>query len=447
MLTCADVCSIHVNTPTGVAGAKAMEGADSGKLHGSVYSDALSEVKHFLNSPTGMPKGKIVEMHAKLKAMAAQPLDDAAIMHPGQPWGALEMMRQSKVNARSRARAQRHAPGHANLSAEAQQQQQPAAGGAGNYSEHAYVWPASTPFAFKGWKDSVQAKPWVELLEAGEFSPSTLAQMIPPSYQVADAWMVEVKRSKPTWLRALYLGIGSMETAGAHAEQNPDFAEARAYLGESYRLKANPIAARCLAVSAPTPEQAARNFSAAWDAAVAVPVLVSASPAPVLPFSASPASLPPSLPSPPPSTSALKVSGSRETLLVALASEICSFYLEVGYARHLDAFLEKIDAAAVGAVPAVVKTSETVLFAKATRAMQKKECKVMRTIIASSRFPTFFDTGRTQIASLWLTCAVIDEEAKLGHPLSSVERHRVRVSKEGEVSKNIGPFKGTILPH
>jgi len=309
-------------------------------------------------------------------------------------------MRQSKVKAR--------------------EEQQ---GGAGvPFTEHAYVWPASSPFAFEGWKDSDQAKPWVELLEDGEFSESTLAKSYPPSYQISKVWMDELRRAKPTWLGSLYLGIGSMEMAGGQAQQQPDFTEGRAYFKESFHLKKNPIAARCLAVSAPTPLEAASNFSTAWDLAVTA--------------SAS------ALPSSP--SSSLKPSGLMETLLIALASEICSFYLEEGYGKHLDAFLAKVDAAAVSGG---VKTSETVLFAKATRAMQKKDCKTMRSIIASSRFPTFFDTARTQLASLWLTCAVIDEEIKLGHSLNSVERHRVRVSSAGDVSPNIGPFKGKILPH
>lgn len=139
-------------------------------------------------------------------------------------------------------------------------------------------------------------------------------------------------------------------------------------------------------------------------------------------------------------------------LLIPLAGEIASFYLAEGYAARLDAFLAMLESgvgagAGAGGIPESVKTSETVLFAKATRAMQKRDCLAMRSIIESSRFPTFFDTARTQIANLWLTCAAIDEEAKLGRPLTSVDRHRVRVSKAGQVSKNIGPFAGTILPH
>ena len=180
----------------------AMEGANPEALHGDSYSDALDEMKTFLDSPKGMPKEMILEMHTKLKEMAAQPLHDADIMHPGQPWGALEMLRQSKAANGEQARE--------------------------------FVWPASAAFAFDGWKESPQAKPWVELLEVGEFSPSTLSLQYPPSYQVSEAWMTLVGHSKPSWLRSLYLGVAAAENAGTEAQQQPDFAEARAHFEESY---------------------------------------------------------------------------------------------------------------------------------------------------------------------------------------------------------------------
>jgi hypothetical protein len=41
--------------------------------------------------------------------------------------------------------------------------------------------------------------------------------------------------------------------------------------------------------------------------------------------------------------------------------------------------------------------------------------------------------------------AAFDAEAKLGRALTPIDRHMVRVSKEGMVPEHIGPFVGTIL--
>lgn len=373
----------------------AMEGADAGALHDPNYTRALEAVQEFLDlEDRGMPLAEIQRMDARLREMAGAPMDAAAIITPGTPWGALEELRLAAAAAGGRVPSAHAASGHRLANA--------------------------TPFAYPGWQDAPEARPWVELLEDGEFSSATLALAVPPSFQTDGPWLVLVSRSRSSWLRSLLLGIAEAEHAGGQAQQQPDFAAARASFAQSYALQPNPVAARCMAVSAPTATQAATNFSTAWALALALPA----------------------------------AQPRREELMVALAAEICSFYLGLlpssalpsGVAgRELDNFLRSINDG--DAVPAAVKHSDNVLFASATRAMDHGNCTAARAIISSSRFPTFFSGPRTQLASIWATCAAMDEEARLGRPLTSVDRHRVRVGTSAQAPANIGPFAGTILPH
>lgn len=55
-----------------------------------------------------------------------------------------------------------------------------------------------------------EAQPWVELIQTGTFSETTLSRL-PISYQTTDRWFNLLKQSVEkfgmTWLHALYLGI------------------------------------------------------------------------------------------------------------------------------------------------------------------------------------------------------------------------------------------------
>jgi len=100
-------------------------------------------------------------------------------------------------------------------------------------------------------------------------------------------------------------------------QQKPDLVSARESFARSLELKPNPIAARCLAVSAPTATEAAGNFSLAWQYARE------------------------------------QASNSTE-LLTSLSSEIAGFYLsspklEAGLdpGSELDAFLAQLEDAGV----------------------------------------------------------------------------------------------------
>eukprot|EP00040_Diaphanoeca_grandis_P036779 m.236262 g.236262 ORF g.236262 m.236262 type:complete len:794 (-) comp33683_c0_seq2:399-2780(-) len=361
-----------------------MTGADADKLHAEDYRTAITEVQTFLNGDTGMPTAEIDRMHNKLKMMAAQPLASSAIMSPGMPWGALEELRK-EIEAKTSSSS---SPMQPSLSSRLS---------------------PSSPFAFDGWKNVVAVRPWVELLEVGEFSEATLASPM-TSYMLEGAWMTLVRKSKPTWLRSLLLGVAEAEHAGGMAQQHPDLTLARDFFSESFKLKANAIAARCLAVSSPTQAQAAVNFSAAWEIAKHLPE-------------------------------------SAITLQVALAGEVCSFQLARSddtetAGTELDLFLASLHDA-----PPQVQTSDNVVLAKISRSLAKKDCASVRSLMQSSRFPTFYTGPRTTLASMWVTCVAIEKEKELKRPLTSVERHNVRVSDQALPPHNIGPFAGIILPH
>jgi hypothetical protein len=58
--------------------------------------------------------------------------------------------------------------------------------------------------------------------------------------------------------------VAAAEHASGEAQQHPDLKLARKYFYESYQLKANPIAARCLAVSGNNATEAGIKFEEAW---------------------------------------------------------------------------------------------------------------------------------------------------------------------------------------
>lgn len=251
----------------------------------------------------------------------------------------------------------------------------------------------------------------MELLETGNFSNATLALAVAPSFQIDALWEGHLRAAADTWLRSVLLGVAAAEHAGGSAQQHPDLAPARAHWAHSHKLRPNAIAARCLAVSAPSAGEAAQWFAVSWQLALSHAV-------------------------------------GNIDLVVALANEICGFHLQQiaggnsSAGPALDAFLASVETE--GAVPARARQADGVLFAKASRAVATRACDEARAIINSSRFPTFF-SARSSIADLWVTCAAHDAEVKLGRPLTPIEQHLVRVSDAGTVPAHIGPFAGKIL--
>lgn len=52
-----------------------------------------------------------------------------------------------------------------------------------------------------------RGRPWVELLEQGQFSAKTLALARPPSFQLRGPWTELLKAANSSWLSELLLGI------------------------------------------------------------------------------------------------------------------------------------------------------------------------------------------------------------------------------------------------
>jgi len=104
-----------------------------------------------------------------------------------------------------------------------------------------------------------EMQPWLELLTTGVFSADTLNHL-PVSYQTTDRWMNVLQKSMDkqgmTWLHALHLGVMLTERG------NID--EPKALFTKSMALKANPLAARNLAVLCTSQEDAWTYYQQAW---------------------------------------------------------------------------------------------------------------------------------------------------------------------------------------
>ena len=120
----------------------------------------------------------------------------------------------------------------------------------------------STPFMFTK-EMNLELQPWMDLLNNGTFSEESLKRT-PLSYNLEPKWIELLEKSgqqnSMTWLHHLHLGIYKTET-GAVEEPIQHF-EA------SLQLKANPIAARCLALLQSNYLDAIPYFSQAWDLAI-----------------------------------------------------------------------------------------------------------------------------------------------------------------------------------
>ena len=198
-----------------------MTGADADALHGVSYATARNAVKRWLNGQggnstatgTGMQADEIRTMDAYLKKMAGMPLAAGDIMTPGMAWGALEEARRKSRLTETAA------------------------------------------FTYPGWDKEPYVQPWAELLHDGRFSNHTLALAYPPSYQTDPEWVEILLASEakhPSWLHPLLIGIAEAEHAASESAPYPDFKRARELFAKSMDRKPNAIAARSLAVTAPT---------------------------------------------------------------------------------------------------------------------------------------------------------------------------------------------------
>jgi len=178
----------------------------------------LGEIDTWIRSENGMQTEKFKALDTFFQKYASVPVTEMIV--EGQPWGALEEMLLGQ--------------------------------------------PLAPGLTFTLPKDNTtitywEMQPWLELLTTGAFSAHTLNNL-PISYQTTDRWMQLLQKSIDqqgmTWLHALHMGV--MLTERGNIE------EPRALFAKSMALKANPLAARNLAVLCTSQEDAWAFYQQAW---------------------------------------------------------------------------------------------------------------------------------------------------------------------------------------
>jgi len=187
-------------------------------VRGEDYNAALGEIDTWIRSENGMQTEKFKALDTFFQKYASVPVTEMIV--EGQPWGALEEMLLGQ--------------------------------------------PLAPGLTFTLPKDNTtitywEMQPWLELLTTGAFSAHTLNNL-PISYQTTDRWMQLLQKSIDqqgmTWLHALHMGV--MLTERGNIE------EPRALFAKSMALKANPLAARNLAVLCTSQEDAWASYQQAW---------------------------------------------------------------------------------------------------------------------------------------------------------------------------------------
>lgn len=191
---------------------------DDSILRGNDYSAALSEIDNWIKSDSGMKKEVVDDIDSFFESIAT--VEPTEILVTGQSWGALEELLLKKQLA----------PG--------------------------LKFTLSTDVTTVEYQE---AQPWIELIQSGTFSETTLSRL-PISYQTTDRWLAVLEQSVEkfgmTWLHALFIGI-------CYAERG-DIEQPKELFKLSLKLKPNPIAARCLAVLSSTQEDAWPFYELAW---------------------------------------------------------------------------------------------------------------------------------------------------------------------------------------
>lgn len=190
---------------------------DVSVLRGKDYQAALDVVDNWIQSDEGMPKDEVSKWDSFFEKHATKA--PSKILVRGQPWGALEEMRLG----------------------------------------HQLVDGLTFTLPALGETGYDEAQPWVELLQDGTFSESTL-ELYPVSYQTTDGWLALIETSAEkfgmTWLHALHLGINYAERGSSEKAQE--------LFAQSMKLRPNVIASRCIAVHQSTPEEAWPHYLQAW---------------------------------------------------------------------------------------------------------------------------------------------------------------------------------------
>lgn len=320
-------------------------------LRSDHYQGALDIIDHWMKSPHGMPK-EVVNKYDKFFQKYAT-VAPSEIIVKGQPWGALE--------------------------------------------EQLLGVPLAKGLNFQmpdaGTLNAKEVQPWVELLTQGTFSAETLSKL-PLSYQTTDRWLAVLEKSAATfgttWLHALLLGIAYTERGAIDLPKQ--------LFAQSYALKPNPIAARCLAVLSSTIDEAWPHFQTAW--------------------------------------SVLHADFTQDTdayhrVTLNLITEISFFLQQNLWYPEMAAFVNDV-------------LSHNYMYDYEVDSFLTMQSKVLLNnhqyseaadLLSSHCFPTYAK-ARDDLMSMWNNAMMGVAEQQAGHPLTKVEKHQARMSHP--VPDNIG---------
>lgn len=185
------------------------------------YSIPLREVQAFIDGTPSLSTTNLSDMQSFLKHWSSVSPRATQIVHTGKPWGGLqELLTGRKL-----------APG--------------------------LIFSVPKRPTDPGFDE---ARPWWELASAtGTFSPSTLVST-PLSYQTRPEWEVALRKSGDahgyTWLHHLHLGVILIDRGSITAGELE--------LNESMALQPNVVAARNLALLAPSSDVRVARYATAW---------------------------------------------------------------------------------------------------------------------------------------------------------------------------------------
>ena len=195
--------------------------ADKKTMQDIDYNVPLREVQAFIDGTPALSTVNLSDMQSFLKRWSSVPPQSSQVVHTGKPWGGLqEMLTGRKL----------------------------ASGVAFRVPQH----PSEVGFD--------EARPWSELVsEAGTFSQSTLGRT-PLSYQTRPEWEDALRKSGDlhgyTWLHRLHLGVMLIDRGSITAGELE--------LNESMSLRPNVVAARNLALLAPSSDVRVARYATAW---------------------------------------------------------------------------------------------------------------------------------------------------------------------------------------
>jgi len=315
------------------------------------YQAALTEIDNWIKSTEGMPKEAVNELDEFFQAHASLPPSE--ILVTGQPWGALEEM----------LLGHQLAPGLV------------------------FQLPANDTLGYK------EALPWLELLQTGKFSSSTLKKL-PLSYQTTDRWLNVVENSVKTqgltWLHALHLGIAYTERGF--------ISEPKKYFSKSFEMKPNPIAARCLAVLQTTADDAWPYYQKAWE---------------VLhrDFQGD--------------------SDAYHRITLNLITEISFFLQQNLWYDEMSKFVDTV----INGKYMTDYEVDAFLTMQIKVLIHNKEYGRAKDMLGSHCFPTYAK-ARDDLMNMWNTVVMGIAEQQKGSPLTYVEKHQARVANK--IPDNIG---------